>query len=122
MTYKTLHKKQRITQHEPSKKPGVNSEAPEVLAVSVPLVLLVVVLLKQTWLVQKFILECYIIEIDTYTASFTGCRCPHKPSAYTCACCQNGGCPCGAKQPNQCTHCEEMVTCGLIPELFPPHH
>ena len=55
-----------------------------------------------------------------YTASFTGCQCPHKSSSYTCACCQNGGCPCGVKQPNQCTHCAESVTCGQIPELFPP--
>jgi len=62
----------------------------------------------------------YYSEIDMYTASFTGCQCPHKPSSYTCACCQNGGCPCGAKQPNQCTHCSERVTCGQIPELFPP--
>nr|XP_034300143.1 von Willebrand factor D and EGF domain-containing protein-like [Crassostrea gigas] len=59
-------------------------------------------------------------EIDHYTATFTGCRCPYNTNLFDCACCQNGGCQCGEIQPNQCTNCNNKALCGSNPGLFPP--
>jgi hypothetical protein len=50
--YKTLHIKLMIKQHEPYKKPGVNSDAPEGLAVPAPHVTPVVVLLNDTNIIR----------------------------------------------------------------------
>nr|XP_034300140.1 von Willebrand factor D and EGF domain-containing protein isoform X3 [Crassostrea gigas] len=58
-------------------------------------------------------------EIDHYTATFTGCRCPYNTHPYDCACCQNGGCQCGEVQRNQCYDCNNKTLCGLYPTLFP---
>lgn len=58
-------------------------------------------------------------EIDHYTATFTGCRCPYNNHLYDCACCQNGGCQCGEVQRNQCYDCYSKALCGLYPNLFP---
>jgi len=44
MMYTTLHRKLEIERHEPHKKQGVNSGAPEQCAVSMPLVTRVVLL------------------------------------------------------------------------------
>ncbi|XP_056012796.1 von Willebrand factor D and EGF domain-containing protein-like isoform X1 [Ostrea edulis] len=59
-------------------------------------------------------------EVDHYTATFSGCRCPYNINVYDCACCQNGGCQCGEIQPNQCTDCNNKALCGTNPGLFPP--
>lgn len=59
-------------------------------------------------------------EIDHYTATFTGCRCPYNTNLFDCACCQNGGCQCGEIQANQCTNCNNKALCGSNPGLFPP--
>ncbi|XP_061164841.1 von Willebrand factor D and EGF domain-containing protein-like [Saccostrea echinata] len=59
-------------------------------------------------------------EVDHYTATFTGCRCPYNTNLFDCACCQNGGCQCGEVQPNQCTDCHNKAMCGKNPGLFPP--
>ena len=48
MIYNTLHRKLKIEQHEPQCKPGVNSGAPEELAVHAPLVTPVVLLVDDT--------------------------------------------------------------------------
>lgn len=61
-----------------------------------------------------------IAEIDHYTATFTGCRCPYNTNLFDCACCQNGGCQCGEIQANQCTDCNSKALCGSNPGLFPP--
>ncbi|XP_056012794.1 von Willebrand factor D and EGF domain-containing protein-like [Ostrea edulis] len=70
---------------------------------------------RNDWSVVKTVKE-----IDHYTATFSGCRCPYNINVYDCACCQNGGCQCGEIQPNQCTDCNNKALCGTNPGLFPP--
>ncbi|XP_076084789.1 von Willebrand factor D and EGF domain-containing protein-like isoform X2 [Mytilus galloprovincialis] len=57
-------------------------------------------------------------EIDHFTASLTGCLCVDDPGAFTCACCQNAGCPCASKSPHQCVDCTHTDECGKYPDIF----
>jgi hypothetical protein len=57
MIYKTQHRKIKIEQHEPHKKPGVNSGAPEGLAVPDIMLFLNVVRYVLTTVNIKFIME-----------------------------------------------------------------
>ncbi|XP_078700931.1 coadhesin-like [Branchiostoma floridae x Branchiostoma belcheri] len=57
--------------------------------------------------------------VDGWTKTRTGCACPGGEGRQ-CACCQNGGCPCGAeRQKNQCVLCgSEDKHCGNKPHIF----
>ncbi|CAG2228388.1 unnamed protein product [Mytilus edulis] len=57
-------------------------------------------------------------EIDHFTASLTGCLCVDDPGAFTCACCQNAGCPCASLSPHQCVDCTHTDECGKYPDVF----
>ncbi|CAG2228376.1 unnamed protein product [Mytilus edulis] len=57
-------------------------------------------------------------EIDHFTANLTGCECVDDPGAFTCACCQNAGCPCASKSPHQCVDCTHIDECGKYPDIF----
>ncbi|CAG2228396.1 unnamed protein product [Mytilus edulis] len=57
-------------------------------------------------------------EIDHFTATLTGCMCVDDPGSFTCACCQNAGCPCASLSPHQCVDCRHQDECGKYPEIF----
>ncbi|XP_052086620.1 uncharacterized protein LOC127723945 [Mytilus californianus] len=66
----------------------------------------------------KWTTDQRVTEIDHFTASLTGCLCVDDPGSFSCACCQNAGCPCASLSPHQCVDCKHQDECGKYPEIF----
>ncbi|XP_076084797.1 von Willebrand factor D and EGF domain-containing protein-like [Mytilus galloprovincialis] len=66
----------------------------------------------------KWTTDQRVNEIDHFTATLTGCMCVDDPGSFTCACCQNAGCPCASLSPHQCVDCRHQDKCGKYPEIF----
>ncbi|XP_033764373.1 von Willebrand factor D and EGF domain-containing protein-like [Pecten maximus] len=58
-----------------------------------------------------------LTEINTYTATRSGCQCGFDKTRFDCACCKNNGCQCGDARPHICIYCEHVDSCSSYPDI-----